>query len=219
MPVARADAFDREGVQRIDIDVLEAFGHAVEATLLLTPHPFEHREPRRAEAAFGQPVGDLAGRRAIGGKGDDPPSGRDMLRERRHAAFHRRAAVQRDACRPLDGPAEPCGGEGEGRWRRSDVKCVDAEPVGERSADPEMHRIARGQHGDPIVPRMTLDQLIHARREWRRPSDDLGAVDCVEPVKKPFWSKDDVGVPHRLRRARIERTAGIRSLHDDTLAT
>ena len=137
----QGDDADGADIERVDVVQLEAHGDLRAHGFLGAAQSFQHGEDGHAKARFGEQFCQCCRSVLVRGEGEDTNAGMKM-----RADQVEREAMQRDRHRFLQRPAQPGGGEAEGGRVRKDRHFAGVDLPGQRGADAEMERIARGQH-------------------------------------------------------------------------
>ncbi len=96
-----------------------------------------------------EPFSDGGARGCIMGEDEETRTGRDMAGENIDGA-----AMQREECCPVERPGEARRGQREGGDARQNRHLLGRDMARQRRADPELHRIAGGEHADAPSPHL-----------------------------------------------------------------
>ena len=160
-------------------------------------HRLADRQARPPHPARGEQRRELGRRRLVPRKGEDARSRLQVRQDRLE-----RPTVQRQRRAVLLAPAEPGGGEREGRGRRNAERFARRKAPHQHRSDAEKERIAARQHADG-PPAAGLDQVERAF-DRRGPGDGLGGEIAGEREMAPA-TDDEFGL--REKRARGRRKA------------
>ena len=184
----------------VDASRYDAFGRPAET--------FEHVDARRAEAEAAQQPSDFSRRGAVRRQRQNTGA---VLQKRPDKRC--RTPVQRNSLDILQRPAEPGGGQREGRRARKHAVFVGIDVARNGRADAVPERVARGEHADAAPPER--DEFGHRGVEGRRPRLRLAVDRIGREVEMPRAAEDELGLGDRPARTGAETGEPILADADD----